>query len=432
MIERLFNIAERGSTVRREVIAGITTFLAMSYILFVNPMILADAGMDTGAVFVATCVAAAVGTLIMGLYANFPIAQAPGMGLNAFFTYGVVLGLGIPWQIALGAVFLSGILFLSLSVLPIREWIINAIPMELKLAISAGIGLFLIIIGMSNAGLVVDNPATLVGVGDLTSAPVALAIFGFLLIAVLDARRVPGAIVIGILVTAILGTILGLADFGGIVSAPPSVAPTFMQLDIESAFSLALIGVVISLLFVDMFDTAGTLIAVAHKADLLDKDGKLPGMKKALLADSSATLIGSVIGTSSVTSYVESASGVRAGGRTGLTAVVVGLLFLAALLLSPLAGMIQSYATGPALVFVGCVMMSGLAKINWDDPTSFIPAVITAVGMPFTYSIATGLGLGFIAYAFLKIGTGKWREAGVGVMVLAALFLLKFIFIDGA
>lgn len=432
MIERLFNIAERGSTIRREVIAGITTFLAMSYILFVNPMILADAGMDTGAVFVATCVAAAVGTLIMGLYANFPIAQAPGMGLNAFFTYGVVLGLGIPWQIALGAVFLSGILFLSLSVLPIREWIINAIPMELKLAISAGIGLFLIIIGMSNAGLVVDNPATLVGVGDLTSAPVALAIFGFLLIAVLDARRVPGAIVIGILVTAILGTILGLADFGGIVSAPPSVAPTFMQLDIESAFSLALIGVVISLLFVDMFDTAGTLIAVAHKADLLDKDGKLPGMKKALLADSSATLIGSVIGTSSVTSYVESASGVRAGGRTGLTAVVVGLLFLAALLLSPLAGMIQSYATGPALVFVGCVMMSGLAKINWDDPTSFIPAVITAVGMPFTYSIATGLGLGFIAYAFLKIGTGKWREAGVGVMVLAALFLLKFIFIDGA
>lgn len=432
MIEQLFRVAERGSTIRQEVVAGVTTFLAMSYILFVNPMILADAGMDTGAVFVATCLAAAAGTLIMGIYANFPIAQAPGMGLNAFFTYGVVLGLGIPWQTALGAVFFSGLLFLSLSVLPIREWIINAIPMELKLAISAGIGLFLIIIGMSNAGVVVDNPATLVGVGDLTSAPVALAIFGFLLIAVLEARKVPGAIVIGILVTAIIGVVLGLADFGGVVSMPPSVAPTFLQLDIESAFSLALVGVVISLLFVDMFDTAGTLIAVAHKADLLDKDGKLPGMNKALLADSSATLIGSMIGTSSVTSYVESAAGVRAGGRTGLTAVVVGLLFLAALLLSPLAGMIQSYATGPALVFVGCVMMSGLATIDWKDPTSFVPAVITAVGMPFTYSIATGLGMGFIAYAVLKIGVGKWREAGWGVMILAALFLIKFMFIDGA
>ncbi len=432
MIERLFNVAARGSSIRQEVVAGVTTFLAMSYILFVNPMILADAGMDTGAVFVATCVAAAAGTLIMGLYANFPIAQAPGMGLNAFFTYGVVLGLGIPWQTALGAVFLSGLLFLLMSLLPIREWIINAIPQELKLAISAGIGLFLIIIGMTNAGLVIDNPATLVGVGQLTSPPVVLAVFGFLLIAVLEARRIPGAIVIGILATAILGVIFGLADFGGVVSAPPSVAPTFLQLDIESAFTLALVGVVISLLFVDMFDTAGTLIAVADKADLLDKDGKLPGMNKALVADSSATLIGALVGTSSVTSYVESASGVRAGGRTGLTAVVVGLLFLAALLLSPLAAMIQSYATGPALVFVGCVMMSGLARIDWTDPTSFVPVVITAVGMPFTYSIATGLGLGFIAYAVLKIGTGRWREAGIGVMVLAALFLLKFIFIDGA
>lgn len=431
-LDRFFQIGARGSTLRRELTAGLTTFLAMSYILFVNPQILSEAGMDPGAVFVATCLATAAGTLIMGLYANFPIAVAPGMGLNAFFTYGVVIGMGVPWQVALGAVFLSGVTFLALSLLPIREWIINAIPHDLKLAISAGIGLFLLIIGLTNVGLVVDSPATLVTMGSLTSTPVVLAIVGFLLIALLEARRVPGAILIGILVTALLGVALGLAQFGGIASAPPSVAPTLLALDVESAFTLALVGVIISLLFVDMFDTAGTLIAVAHKAGLLDEDGKLPGMRRALVADSTATIIGAAIGTSSVTSYVESAAGVRAGGRTGLTAVVVAGLFLLALLLSPLAGMIQSYATGPALIFVGCVMVSGLAEIDWEDATSFVPAVITAVGMPFTYSIATGLGLGFIAYAVLKVGTGKAREAGVGVLVLAALFLLKFAFIDGA
>jgi len=431
MIERLFKVRERGSTVRTEVMAGVTTFLAMAYILFVNPQILSEAGMDAGAVFVATCVAAGIGCLIMGLYANFPIAVAPGMGLNAYFTYGVVLGLGIPWQVALGAVFLSGVAMVILSLLPVRRWVINAIPMDLKMAISAGIGLFLIMIGLSNVGLVVADPATLVTLGDLTSAPVALAVFGFLLIALLEARRVPGGIMIGVLATALIGVALGLAEFTGLAAAPPSIAPTLFQLDVESAVSLALVGVVLSLFFVDLFDTAGTLIAVAHKANLLDPDGTLPGMHKALLADSAAIVVGSVAGTSSVTSYVESAAGVRAGGRTGLTAVTVGALLFASLLLSPLAGMIQNYATGPALVFVGCVMMSGLANIDWDDPTTFVPAVVTAAGMPFTYSIATGLGLGFITYAVLKVGAGRWREAGVGVIVLALVFALKFVFIDG-
>jgi len=432
MIDAFFELKERGTTIGREVTAGITTFLAMSYILFVNPQVLSEAGMDPGAVFVATCLAAAAGTLIMGLYANFPIAVAPGMGLNAYFTYSVVIGMGIPWQVALGAVFLSGCTFLLLSVLPIREWIINSIPTDLKKAIAAGIGLFLLIIGMENVGIVVDNSATLVGIGNFTSPPVLLAVIGFMIIVLLEAKEVPGAIIIGMLVTSLLGVIFGLADFTGVGSYPPSVAPTFAQLDLGDAFSLALVTVVISLLFVDMFDTAGTLIAVADKAGLLDEDGKLPGMRKALVADSAATIIGSVIGTSSVTSYVESAAGVRAGGRSGLAAVTVAVLFLASLLLSPLAGMVQSYATGPALIFVGCVMMSGLADIDWSDPTSFVPAVITAAGMPFTYSIATGLGLGFVTYAVLKVGTGKWREAGAGVIVLAVLFFLKFAFVDGA
>lgn len=432
MLERLFALQERGTTIRREVAAGVTTFLAMSYILFVNPQILTDAGMDPGAVFVATCLAAAIGTLIMGLYANFPIAVAPGMGLNAFFTYGVVIGMGVPWQVALGCVFLSGCIFLALSVLPIREWIINAIPMDLKLAISAGIGLFLLIIGLRDIGLVVDSPATLLTVGDITSPPVVLATFGFLLTVLLEARKVPGAIIIGIITTAVLGVLFGEGSYTGIVSLPPDVSPTAFQLDLANAATLGLVTVVISLLFVDMFDTAGTLIGVAHRAGLLDENGQLPGMKKALVADSFATIIGAVIGTSSVTSYVESAAGVRAGGRTGLTAVVVAVLFLAALVLAPLAGMIQGYATGPALIFVGCVMVSGLAHVDWDDVTSFVPAAIMAAAMPFTYSIATGLGLGFIVFAVLKIGTGKWREAGAGPLVLAALFLAKFVFLDAA
>ena len=432
MFERIFKISASGSSLRSEIIAGATTFLAMSYIIFVNPQILSDAGMDPGAVFVATCLAAAVASFIMGFYANYPVALAPGMGLNAFFTYGVVIGLGVPWQEALGAVFLSGLTFVTISVLPIREWVINAIPNDLKLSISAGIGLFLIIIGLSNIGLVVDDPATLVTMGDVRSMPMLLAFIGFVTICTLDALKVPGAVLIGIIGVTVLGMILGQTEFTGVVSLPPDVTPTLFQLDIGAAFNLAMVTVIISFLFVDLFDTAGTLVGVTHKAGLLGEDGKLPRLRRALLADSTATMVGSTIGTSSVTSYVESVAGVKAGGRTGLTAVVVGLLFLAALFLSPLAGAVQSYATGPALVFVGCVMAGGLAHVDWDDPTRYVPAVVTAIAMPLTYSIATGIGLGFITFVALKLLSGRWREANVGVIILAGLFVLKFIFIDSA
>lgn len=431
MINKYFEIEARGSSVRKEIVAGVTTFLAMSYIIFVNPDILANAGMDPGSVFVATCLSAAIGTLIMGVYANFPIAIAPGMGLNAFFTYGVVLGMGIPWQAALMAVFLSGVLFVIISVLPIREWIINSIPMELKLSISAGIGLFLIMIGLTSVGIVVDNPATLVGLGDLSATPALLAIACFILIVVLEARKIPGGILIGMLSITAVGMLLGASEPSGIMSLPPSVEPTLFALDWSQVLEIGLVVIVISFLFVDLFDTAGTLVAVAHRAGLLDEDGKIVGLRKALLADSTATMAGALVGTSSATSYVESIAGVKAGGRTGLTALVTATLFLAALFFAPLAGSIQSFATGPALVFVGCVMVGGLASVDWEDSTAFVPAVITAVSMPLTYSIATGIGLGFVAYAALKIGAGRWKQVSPSVAVLAILFLAKFIFLDG-
>ena len=432
MLNRLFELDARNTNIRTEITAGVTTFLAMSYIIFVNPDILAKAGMDPGAVFVATCLSAAIGTAIMGIYANYPIAIAPGMGLNAYFTFGVVIGMGIPWQTALMAVFMSGALFVTLSLLPIREWIINAIPMELKMSISAGIGFFLIIIGLTSVGIVVHNPATIVGLGDLSAPTALLAIACFVVVAVLDSRKVPGAMLIGILGITIVGVLLGVSEPSGIVSMPPSIAPTLFQLDWSKALEIGLVVVVISFLFVDMFDTAGTLVSVAHPAGLLDEKGHVTNLRKALLADSTATMIGAVLGTSSATSYIESIAGVKAGGRTGLTAVTVALLFCLALFLAPLAGAIQSYATGPALVYVGCIMAGGLAKLDWDDPTSFVPAVITAIAMPLTYSIATGISLGFITYAALKIGTGKWKSLSIGVVVLAAVFLLKFIFLSPA
>ncbi|MCG8443985.1 MAG: NCS2 family permease [Caulobacterales bacterium] len=426
-----FEIGPRGSSVRGEVIAGATTFLTMSYILFVNPAILSEAGMDRDAVFVATCAAAAVGSLIMGLVANYPIAIAPGMGLNAFFTYGVVIGMGVAWQTALGAVFVSGLLFVALSLSPIRAWIINAIPKDLKLSIASGIGLFLIIIGLTNAGVVVDNPATLVGLGDLGSAPVLLAALCFLAIGVLESLRVPGAILLAMLGVTVLGAALGVSEVAGVVSAPPDPSPTLFALDVAGALDVALIAVILSFLFVDMFDTAGTLVGVAHRAGFLDADGRIPRLRRALLADSLATVTGAAAGTSSATSYVESVAGVRAGGRTGLTAVVVAGLFAASLFFAPLAGSIQAYATGPALVYVGCVMVGGLAAIDWEDATSFVPAVVTAVAMPLTYSIATGIGFGFITFAALKLATGRFGEAGWAVMALAGLFVAKFAFLGG-
>ena len=429
MLEKFFDLRGHGTTVKTEVIAGITTFLTMAYIAFVNPAILSDAGMDFGAVFVATCIAAAIGTLIMGLYANYPIALAPGMGLNAFFTYGVVLGMGHTWQVALGAVFLSGILFVILSILPVREWIINAIPKGLKMAISAGIGLFLGIIALKNAGIVVDHPATLVTIGDLTAWPALLALVGFAVMVALDRLRVPGAVIIGILAITAIGVLLGVSEFKGIVDLPPDPSPTFLQLDLAGAFKIALLSVVFTFLFVDLFDTAGTLIGVAHRAGLLDPDGKLPRLRQALMADSSASVLGAAIGTSTTTSYIESASGIKAGGRTGLTAVVVALLFLLTLFFAPLAGTVPAFATAPALLFVACLMTRGLAEIDWEDVTEYAPAVLTALSMPLTFSIAHGIGLGFIAYAAVKILTGRISDCSVAVLVIAAAFVLKFAFL---
>ncbi len=427
MLDSYFKLGEHGTTVKREVLAGCTTFLTMAYITFVNPAILSDTGMDFGAVFVATCVAAAFGTLVMGLYANYPIALAPGMGLNAFFTYGVVLGLGYAWQTALGAVFLSGVIFVILSLLPVREWLINSIPRTLKMAISAGIGLFLGIIALENAGIVVDHPATLVTMGDMTAAPAILAMLGFVIIVALSRRQVPGAVIIGILAVTGLGVAFGITEWKGLVSVPPDPSPTLLALDIVGALEVSLLAVVFTFLFVDLFDTAGTLVGVAHRAGLLDDEGKLPRLRKALLADSTATVVGAGLGTSSTTSYIESAAGVNAGGRTGLTAVVVAILFLLCLFFSPLAQTVPAYATAPALLYVACLMTRGLAEIDWEDATEYAPAVITAIAMPLTYSIADGLGLGFICYALMKVTSGKVSECPPAVMVIAALFAFKFV-----
>jgi len=426
MLESLFKLSHNDTDVRTEVMAGLTTFLTMAYIVFVNPSILKETGMDQGAVFVATCLAAAIGTAIMALYANYPVALAPGMGLNAYFTYGVVLGMGHTWQVALGAVFLSGILFLVLSVLPVREWIVNAIPRSMKMAISAGIGMFLAIIGLKNADVVVDHPATLVTLGNVTAPSVILAGVGFALMAALSARRIPGAIVISILVVTVVGILGGVSDVGGVFSMPPSIGPTFLQMDIAGAFNVGLITIVFAFLFVDLFDTAGTLVGVAHQANLLDGRGRLPRLRKALMADSTATLAGAALGTSTTTSYIESTAGINAGGRTVLTALVVAILFLACLFLSPLAGTIPAYATAPALVFVACLMMRRLAEIDWDDITDVALAVITAISMPLTFSIATGIGLGFISYTVIKLLGGKHKDIGIAVPILAAAFVIKF------
>lgn len=425
-----FKLEEHSTSVRTEIVAGITTFLTMAYIIFVNPSILAQAGMDSGAVFVATCLAAAIGCLIMGLWANYPIAMAPGMGLNAFFTFSVVAGMGYTWQAALGAVFLSGILFFLLSIFRVREWIINSIPMSLRLGIAAGIGLFLALIALQNAGIVVAHPATLLTIGDLSQPPALYTLAGFFVITALSYLRVIGAVMIGILGVTLVAILLGHSEFGGIVSAPPSIAPVFLELDIAGALNVGMISVVFAFLFVDLFDTAGTLIGVAQRGGLLDKDGKLPRLNKALMADSTATMSGALLGTSSTTSYIESASGIAAGGRTGLTAVVVALLFLISLFFAPLAGSIPVYATAGALLYVAVLMCGSLAHANWDDVTDAGPVLIAALAMPLTYSIANGIALGFISYAGIKLLSGRYKDLNPAVVVLAILFALKFLFID--
>ena len=425
MLDRYFGLTQQSTDVRTEFIAGVTTFLTMVYIVFVNPIILGKAGMDQGAVFVATCVAAAVSTLVMALYANYPIALAPGMGINAFFTFTVVLTYKYTWQQALAAVFCSGVLFFLISVFRIRQFVIDAIPKNLKLAVSAGVGLFLGIIALEEAKVVVAHPATLVTLGDLTQLPAILMLLGFVLIAGLNYRRILGGTLIGILVVTAIGLPFGLAQFTGVVSVPPSIAPTFLQLDFSRIGELTFLIVVFSILFVDVFDNAGTLIGVTHRTGLM-KNGKLARMKEALISDSFAAMFGAVIGTSTTTSYIESAAGVAAGGRTGLTAAFVAVFFLLALFFAPLAGMVPAYASSAALLYVACVMARGLAEIDWEDITEYAPAVVTAITMPLTYSIATGIGLGFVTYALAKIVAGRMVEAKPAVLVLAALFALKF------
>ena len=427
MFERLFKLSEHNTTVRTELVAGVTTFLTMSYIIFVNPDILSTTGMDRDAVFVATCIAAALGSMVMALVANWPIGMAPGMGLNAFFAFTVVAALGFTWQQALGAVFISGLIFVFLTVTGIRSWLIAGIPQSLRSAIATGIGLFLGIIALKNAGIVVDNPATLVGLGDLTATGPLLAIFGFFVIAVLDSLKVRGAILIGILAVTVLAWLTGVSEFRGIVSMPPSIAPTFLQLDIMGALHGGLIHVILVFVLVEVFDATGTLIGVAKRANLI-REGQPSRLGRALLADSTAIVAGSLIGTSSTTAYVESASGVQAGGRTGLTALVIAILFLASLFISPLAASVPTYATAPALLYVAGLMMRELTEVDWEDLTEAAPAALTALAMPFTYSIANGLAFGFISYVVLKLCTGKWRAIHPATMIVAALFVIRFAF----
>jgi AGZA family xanthine/uracil permease-like MFS transporter len=425
-LDRFFSLSARGTTPRTEIMAGLATFLTMAYIVVVNPGMMAAAGIDHGAAFVATCLAAAIGSALMAFLANYPIALAPGMGLNAYFAFAVVGGMGVPWQVALGAVFLSGLIFFAVSLAGFREWLINSIPFSLKLGIAAGIGLFLGFIGLRGMGLVADNPATLVQLGSLHETSTLLSCLGFVLIAGLVARGVTGGIVIGIIVTALLGIPFGLTTYHGIVSLPPSLAPTFLQMDIAGAISLGLLGIVFTFFMVDLLDNAGTLIATTHRAGLMEKDGSVPRLGRALMADSGGAMIGAVLGTSTTVSYIESAAGVQAGGRTGLTALTVAVLFLLTLFLAPLATSIPGFATAPALVLVACLMMQGLRDLAWDDTTEYLPAVVTAISMPFSFSIATGIGLGFITYALVKVVAGRAGQVHGAVWLIAALSAIKF------
>ena len=430
LLERFFKLKEHGSSVKNELIGGITTFATMAYIIFVNPSIMAASGMDAGAVFVATCIGAAIGSLLMGLFANWPVGLAPGMGLNAFFSFTVVGEMGYSWEVALGAVFISGILFVGMSFYKVREWIIESIPESLRYAMTAGVGLFLGLIGLKTAGIVVDNPATLVSLGNFAEPNALLAAICFLIIAVLSERKVFGAVLIGIISVTLIGMGLGLVQYQGVFSAPPSIAPTFMAMDIQGALNISMVSVILAFLFVNMFDTAGTLMGVADRANLMNKEtGKIEGLSKALKADSVASVAGACVGCPPVTSYVESASGVAAGGRTGLSAVFIALLFLAAIFLSPLAAMIPAYATAGALIYVAFIMMSSMQNINWREFTDATPAAITTLMMPLTFSIANGIALGFITYTVLKVATGKTKDVSISMYILTAVFVAKLVYI---
>ena len=427
LIESIFKLKDHKTSFKKEILAGLATFLTMAYIMVVNPAILSETGMDFDSVFVATILASFIACLLMGFLANWPVALAPGMGLNAFFTYAVVFGMGFTWQQALAAVLCSGILFLIISISPLRAYLINAIPKSLKFGIGAGIGLFLAIIGLKNAGIVVDNPATLVGLGDLKSAPVLLALLTLILMIGLDKLKVPGAIVLSILATTIIGMIVGVAQFQGIVSPIPSMSPTFMQLDFSAMGSSLFLIVVFTILFVDFFDTAGTLTSVANLSGKIDKNGNVENIDKAVFSDSIATIIGSIFGTSSTTSYIESGAGIKEGGKTGLVAVTVGVFFLLCLFLAPLAKTIPAYATGAALVFIATFFCRNLVNLDWDDISEYSPALLAAFIMPLTYSISNGIALAFIVYVLAKVIIGKMSDLNPAVLIIAGASLLHFL-----
>ncbi|ECQ9021436.1 NCS2 family permease [Salmonella enterica subsp. enterica] len=430
MLERVFKLREHGTTARTEVIAGFTTFLTMVYIVFVNPQILGVAGMDTSAVFVTTCLIAAFGSILMGLFANLPVALAPAMGLNAFFAFVVVQAMGLPWQVGMGAIFWGAVGLLLLTIFRVRYWMIANIPVSLRVGITSGIGLFIGMMGLKNAGVIVANLETLVSIGNLTSHSVLLGVLGFFIIAILASRNIHAAVLVSIIVTTLLGWMMGDVHYNGIVSAPPSVTSVVGHVDLAGSFNLGLAGVIFSFMLVNLFDSSGTLIGVTDKAGLADEKGKFPRMKQALFVDSISSVTGAFVGTSSVTAYIESSSGVSVGGRTGLTAVVVGILFLLVIFLSPLAGMVPPYAAAGALIYVGVLMTSSLARVNWQDLTESVPAFITAVMMPFSFSITEGIALGFISYCVMKIGTGRLRDLSPCVVIVALLFVLKIVFID--
>ena len=429
-LQQFFKLKEKGPSSKTEIIAGITTFFTMVYIVFVNPSVLGDAGMDKQVVFVTTCLIAGFGTIAMGLFSNLPIALAPAMGLNAFFAYVVVGKLGYSWQVGMGTIFWGSVGLLLLTIFQIRYWLMASIPLSLRVGIGAGIGFFIALIGFKNMGLVVANPATLVALGDLHSPQVLLGILGFFIIVVLAARNIYSGVLISIAaVTALALYFEPNVMFHGIVSMPPALTQVVGQVDIAGALDTALIGIIFSFLLVNLFDSSGTLLGVTDKAGFSDEKGRFPKMKQALYVDSASAVVGSYIGTSAISTYIESGAGVSVGGRTGMTAVVVGLLFLLTIFFSPLAGMVPAYATAGALVYVGILMASSLIKVQWDDLTEATPAFITAAMMPFTYSITEGIAFGFISYCVMKLGTGRWREVNAPVWVVSLLFLIKFIWV---
>ena len=429
ILERIFDLQENNTNIKQEFLAGFTTFITMAYIIFVNPQMMSASGMDHGASFVGTCIAAALAFFVMGFYSNWPVALAPGMGLNAFFTYTVVGEMGYSWEVALGAVFLAGILFVIMSVTPLRRWMLDSIPLNLRIAMGSGVGLFIGFIGLKSGGIIVANEATFVSLGNFLQIETFLSAFGFLLISVLATRKISGAIIIGVLVVTLLGLLLNIVEYQGLVSYPPSVAPIFLKLDILGALDLAMISVIISFLFVNLFDTAGTLLGVAHRAKLVDQNGNIKNFDKALKADSTSSVAGSFFGCAPVTSYVESSAGVEAGGRTGLTAVVVGFLFLVAIFFSPLAAIVPAYATAGALLYVAILMLSGMEKLDWSDTTELLPALIMVIMIPLTFSIANGIALGFISYVVMKLFVGDVKKISSGAWFLAIIFMAKFVFL---